>query len=76
LCRQFSLEGGGVDEVDEGPLAVDLNHRKPLPVCGLEPLITGDVDLVERLTARCQDVSSLVAQRAARRVIENDPCYG
>jgi hypothetical protein len=76
LCRQFSSQRGRIDEVDEGPLAVELDDRQPLPIPGLELRVAADVDLVERLAGRCQDVSSLLAERAAGSVIEDDPRYG
>jgi hypothetical protein len=76
LCRQFSLESGRVDEVDEGPLPADLDHGEPLPILGLEPRVAADVDLLERLAAGRQDLPGLLAERAAGSVIEDDARYG
>ena len=76
MCRHFSYKGGRVDEVDEGPLAVDLDHREPLPVLRLEVRVAADIDLVERLAAGCQDVPGLLAERAVGGVIEDDSRYG
>jgi hypothetical protein len=76
LCRQFSLESGGVDEVDERPLAVDLDHGEPLPIAGLELRVAADVDLVEGLAARRQDAAGPLAERAARSAVEDDSRYG
>jgi hypothetical protein len=76
LCRQFSLQGGRVDEIDERPLAADLHHGEPLPIFGLEARLAADVDLLERLAARRQDVPGLLAERAAGRVVEDDSRYG
>jgi len=77
-CSAFqpSPEGICIDEVDEGPLAVDFNDWEPLPVSRLELRVAANVDFVEGLAARCQDASSLVAERTARRVVEDDPRYG
>jgi hypothetical protein len=76
LCRQFSQQRHGVDEVDECPLAADLDHGEPFPILGLELRVAADVDLVERLAARRQNVPSLLAERAAWSAIEDDPRYG
>ena len=35
-----------LDAVDGDPLALDLDHRDPLPVAALERGISGDIDLV------------------------------
>jgi hypothetical protein len=67
---------GRIDEVDERALAVDLDHGEPLAVARLELWVAADVDLVEGLAARREDVPGLVAERAAGRVIEDDPGYG
>jgi hypothetical protein len=45
LSGQLAPERGLVEPVDEGPLAVDLDHRQPLTVLRLELGIAGDVDL-------------------------------
>src|SRR5581483_5035565 len=47
LCVQFAEERGRVDVVDEGPLAVDLDHRQPLAVALLELADPADVHLLE-----------------------------
>jgi hypothetical protein len=73
---QPSLESICVDEVDERPLAADLDDGKPLPIFGLEAWVAADVDLLERLAARCQDVPGFLAERAAGSVIEDDSRYG
>ena len=41
-----AAERGLVEVVDEGPLAVDLDHRQPLPVAGLELVDAADVHLL------------------------------
>src|SRR5204863_6475257 len=47
LCRQPAAQGRHVDVVDERPLAVHFDDRKPFAVAPLELLVAGDVDLVE-----------------------------
>jgi hypothetical protein len=59
LC-QLSTERCGVEVVDERPLAVDLDHRQPLPVGRLELGVAADVDLL-------QLEAELVAQRVQLR---------
>jgi hypothetical protein len=62
--------------VDRHPCAVDLDHRQPLTVDGLEHRIAGDIDLLERkgkLVPEAQDrLAGPLAQVAARGVIEGD----
>jgi hypothetical protein len=62
--------------VDEGPLAVDLDDREPLPVGGLERRVAGDVDLLEvepELGLQARDLPPCaVAERAALRVEDDD----
>jgi hypothetical protein len=72
LC-QPPAQRGGVDEVDEGPLAADLHDRKPLPVAGLERLVARDVDLLEGVPELDpEDVPGLLAEVAALRVVQDD----
>src|SRR3954447_5088510 len=47
LCVQFPDERGLVEVVDEGPRAVDLDHRQPLTVLLLELGHAADVHLLE-----------------------------
>src|SRR6476646_9239506 len=47
LCVQFANKRGLVEVVDEGPLAVDLDHRQPLAVALLELGHAADVHLFE-----------------------------
>jgi hypothetical protein len=72
LCRHFSLKSGGIDEIDEGALSVDLDDRQPLAVGGLEPRVAGDVHLLERLAALGEDGARPLAEVAADRAEEND----
>jgi hypothetical protein len=58
--------------VDEGPLAVDLDHRQPLPVARLEIGIAGDVDLAVANALAVEDSTRAVAEVAAARREEND----
>jgi hypothetical protein len=77
LC-ELPAKRAGIDEVDEGALAVNLHHRQPLAVPLLELVVPADVDLCEALLTdlRAQDRARLVAQAAARSVIEDDAGYG
>ena len=66
--------------VDETPPAVDLHHRDPLAIRGLELGIAVDRDLAqleaELVVCRGDDTSSRCAEVAARRGEENDVAYG
>ena len=66
--------------VDEAPPAVDLHHRDPLAVRGLELRIAVDRDLAqleaELVVCRGDDAPSRCAEVAARRGEENDVAYG
>jgi hypothetical protein len=79
LC-ELSAERSRLDEVREGALAVDLDHRQPLAVLGLERLVVGDVDLIEleALVGLSGEYDPLrrLAQVAARSGIKDDAGYG
>jgi hypothetical protein len=70
----------GVDEVDETPPAVDLDHRDPLAVLGLERGVAVDPHLAQleaELVPRCADDAPRgLTQVAARRGVEDDFGYG
>ncbi len=80
MCAQAAQERGRVEVVDEGPLAVDLDDRQPLPVAGLELGVAADVDLFEvELVLEpklCERRSDAFAEGAALSVIENDARHG
>jgi hypothetical protein len=81
FVSQAAAQRIGLHVVCERPAAVDLHHRQPLPVPGLELCIAADIDLaqVERnLVAHGeQDRACALAQVAALRVVEDDlPTYG
>ena len=76
MCRDFAAEGAGVDEIDESPLAVDLDDRQPFAVAGLERRIAGDVDLPKRDAAVSEHPPGSLAEVAAGRVEEHHVCYG
>jgi hypothetical protein len=63
--------------VDERALAVDLDHRQPLTVAGLELGVAADVDLTELeaqlVACRGDDPAGSLAEVAALRVVEDDP---
>ena len=70
----------GLHEVCERPLAVDLNHRQPLAVAGLELRVTADVDLFELepqlVPRRVDDPARGSAKVAPLGVEEGDAGYG
>jgi hypothetical protein len=76
LCGYFAPKSTWIDVVDEGPLAVDLHHREPLPVAGLETGVAVDLDLLEvegnLLPNLGDDSSRPLAQVAALCVVEDD----
>src|SRR6476469_3314453 len=77
LCVQFANKRGLVEVVDEGPLAVDLDHRQPFAVSLLELRHAADVHLREFelvLPAHvCERPANTLAEMAAIGVVENDP---
>jgi hypothetical protein len=79
LCKR-PPQRVGVHVVDETPPAVDLHHRDPLAIRGLELGIAVDRDLAqleaELVVCRGDDTSSRCAEVAARRGEENDVAYG
>jgi hypothetical protein len=79
LC-DLSAQGIRRHEVRERRLAVDLHHRQPLSIAGLEVGVSRDVDLLEleRLLGpgRLEHATRCRAQVALRSVIENDSDYG
>jgi hypothetical protein len=79
LCNR-SAEGVRLDVVGETAPSVDLDHRQPFAVLGLEGGIPGDVDLAqveaELLPERRDDAAGALAQVAARGVIDDDVGYG
>jgi hypothetical protein len=76
LCAYLAAKSGWIDVVDEGPLAVDLHHREPLPVAGLEAGIAVDLDLLEvernLLPNLGDDLPRALAEMAALCVVEDD----
>jgi len=79
LCNR-ATERIRVHVVDEAPPAVDLHHRDPLAVGGLELGIAVDRHLAQfeaELVARSRDdAPGRVAEVAARRGEEDDLGYG
>jgi len=74
--RDSSSKGLGIDVVDEGALAVDLDHRQPLAVAGLELGVAADVDLaeLEAEVVAClgDDRAGPLAEVTALRVVDDD----
>jgi hypothetical protein len=75
-ARKLPAERLRLDEVDESPLAVDLEHRQPLPVAGFEVRIAADVDLRELDAFREQRGARTLAEVAPRSGVEDEPGYG
>ena len=66
-----------LDEVGEGPLAVDLDHRDRLAVGRLELRVASDVDLLEVLAADlAHDLERPLAEVAAVGVVDADAAQG
>ncbi len=69
-----------MDVVDEAPPAVDLHHRDPLAVGGLELGIAVDCHFAqleaEFLPRSRDDAPGRLAEVAASRGEEDDLCYG
>jgi hypothetical protein len=77
---QLAPECGLVDVVDEGPLAVELDHRQPFAVARLELRIPADVDLLQSEPELGLQPLELrpraLAQVTSLRVEERDARYG
>jgi hypothetical protein len=80
LCGQLATKRIRRDVVDEGALAVDLDHRQPLAIPSLELWIAADVDLLELErdlgARRHQHLAGAPAEVAPGGVEERDPRYG
>ena len=76
LCTDPAEERRGIEVVDEGPLAVDLDDRKPLAVPLLELLVTADIDLAELEVVLapklCERAPGTLAEVAVLGVVEDD----
>jgi hypothetical protein len=79
LCH-LPAERLGLDEVCEGPLAVDLHDRKPLAVPRLELRVAADVDFHQLepklVPRRVDDPARGGAEVAPLGVVEGDAGYG
>jgi len=79
LCNR-PAQRVGVHVVDEAPLPVDLDHRDPLAVRGLELGVAVDRDLpqleAELVPRSGDDTPGRRAEVAARRGEEDDFGYG
>jgi hypothetical protein len=79
LCNR-PPERVGLNVIGEPAATVDLHNGQPLPVFGLEDGVTGDVDLAqveaELLPELGDHASSLLAEMAARGVVDDDVGYG
>jgi hypothetical protein len=76
LCAYFAAKRIRLDVVHEGSLPVDLHHREPLAVLGLELRLATDVDLLELEwdvgADGFQHSARAFAEVATLRVIEDD----
>jgi hypothetical protein len=74
---QLATERRRIHVVDEGALAVDLDHGQPLAVPRLQLGVAADVDLSQleaELVARLRDDRpGPLAEVTALRVVEDDP---
>ena len=79
MCNRFP-ERIGLDVVRETAPAVDLDHREPLPILGLEGGVAADVHLpqieAELVTERAHLLERALAQVTAFRVKDGDLGYG
>src|SRR5207245_896237 len=76
LPRESPPQRVGGNVIDEGALAVDLDHRKPLPVARLELGVATDFDLLEPHAELAADLLDhcprTLAEVTARRAVKND----
>jgi hypothetical protein len=76
LCAQPPAQSVGVHVVRERLPAVDLDHRQPFAIAGLQRRVAADVDLekveLDLLLHPEQDIARTLAQVAVLRVIQND----
>ena len=79
MCNRFS-ERIGLDVVRETAPAVDLDHREPLPILGLEGRVAPDVHLpqieAELVAERAHLLERTLTQVTAFGVKEGDLGYG
>ena len=79
LCNR-SPEGVRLDVIGETAAPVDLDHRQPFPVFGLERGVAGDVHLAEveaELVPKvCDHAAGALAEMAPIGVVEDDLGYG
>jgi hypothetical protein len=75
-CGELAAKRLRLDEVDEGPLAVDLEHRQPLPVAPFELRVAGDVDLRELDAFGEERGARTLAEVAPRGGVEDELGYG
>jgi hypothetical protein len=80
LCGHSTAKRAGIDVVDEGSLAVDLDDRQPFAIRRFQFGVAADVDLLEvegDLGAGLgDDGPRALAEVAALRVVQRDPGYG
>jgi hypothetical protein len=69
---RFSQQCGLVDVIDERPLAVDLDHRDPFAVPGLEVGDAGDVDLLVLDRQPFELLLGALTEAAALRRVQDD----
>jgi hypothetical protein len=74
---QLATERRRIDVVDEGALAVDLDHGQPLAIPRLQLGVAADVDFAEveaeLVTRLGDDRAGPLAEVAPLRVVEDDP---
>ena len=58
--------------VDEGALAVDLDHRQPLAVAGLELRVAGDVDRLVGHSEAVELAAGALTEVAPVRRVDDD----
>ncbi len=70
-------QGLRLDEVGEGPLTVDLDHRDRLAIPRFELRVAADVHRLELGPADlCHDLERALAQRTVLGVVDDDAAQG
>src|SRR5436190_20280290 len=76
LCAQATPERAGIHEVDERPLAVDLEHRDPLPIARFELGVAVDRHRLQRNAELLADLprhaQRALAEMASGGVVDGD----
>jgi hypothetical protein len=76
LAAELAQQRRLVEVVDEGPLAVDLDHGEPLPIARFQRRVVGDIDRVVVDGQPVELRTRALAERAAAAGVQDDAGQG